>query len=204
MGALSEFSINTFRTQLLGDGARPNRFSISLHFPDLISDAEASRALTFTATAASLPQSTIGVARQHFFGREAKFAGDRVFPPWTITVINDEDFVVRNAFERWSNLMNNYTTNVREPLALHPRTYCADAKVYQYSKNGVPIKAYKFIGMFPTNIDPIRLDWQANDRIEEFNVTLEYQFWETDDSVNATSALSKIGSIFGAVKTLSD
>lgn len=174
------FNIAEFRAAMIGDGARPNLFSVSLTFPNVASSPIASQKLTFMAHAAQLPASTMGVARQHYFGREVKFAGDRVFQDWSISVINDEDFIIRNAFEKWSDKLNSHSQNVRAAGAISSLLYTADATVTQFSKTGVPLKTYKFVGMFPSQIDPINLEWGQNDRIEEFGVTFSYQYWDSD------------------------
>jgi hypothetical protein len=174
------FNIAEFRAAMLGDGARPNLFSVSLTFPAVAGSPIASQKLTFMAHSASLPPSIVGVATQFYFGRPVKFAGDRQFPDWTISVINDEDFIVRNAFESWSDKINSHSQNVRAAGAINTNLYTADATVTQYSKVGVPVKTYKFIGMFPNTVDPIQVDWGTNDRLEEFGVTFSYQYWESD------------------------
>jgi hypothetical protein len=174
------FNITEFRSAMLGDGARPNLFSVSLTFPTVATSPIASQKLTFTAHAASLPPSIVGVATQFYFGRQIKFPGDRQFPDWSLTIVNDEDFIVRNAFETWSDKINSHSQNVRAALAISPTLYCCDATVTQYSKKGEAIKSYKFVGMFPNTIDPIQVDWGSNDRIEEFNVTFSYQYWTAD------------------------
>ena len=173
------FNIAEFRSAMTGDGARPNLFSVSLTFPTMVRASNVAEKLTFMAHATSLPPSIEGVATQFYFGRQVKFAGDRQFPDWSLTIINDEDFIVRNAFEAWSDKLNSHTQNVRAAGALSSTIYCADATVTQYSKVGTPIKAYKFVGMFPNTVDPIQVDWGSNDRIEEFNVTFSYQYWES-------------------------
>jgi len=33
--------------------------------------------------------------------------------------------------------------------------------------------------VFPTDVSPIDVDWGSNDTIEEFTVTLSYQWWES-------------------------
>jgi hypothetical protein len=110
--------------------------------------------------------------------------GNRTFTDWTISIINDEDFVVRNAFERWMNGMNSHSLNVRNPLAQTPGSYTVDGEVKQYAKNGDTLKKYKFIGLFPTDVSPIDVDWGSNDSIEEFTVNLSYQWWESvEDNV---------------------
>jgi hypothetical protein len=187
------FNINEFRSQMVGDGARPNLFSFTLIFPSNVGitrKQDSERKLTFMARAASIPQSIMGVARQNYFGREVKFAGDRIFPAWNVNIINDEDYLVRDAFEEWMNSLNNHETNIRRQSALSNFSYTtAQAYVTQYSKVGDPLKSYYFNGMFPTQLDPINLDWGANDRIEEFGVTFEYQYWiaETTPAFGTTA-----------------
>jgi hypothetical protein len=173
------FSVNQFRAQLTGDGARPNLFEVSMPFPAFSSPENAQQKLTFMCKTAQLPGSTIGIAPVQYFGRELKFAGNRTFADWTVTIINDEDFMVRNAFERWINGINSHNFNVRNPIAQAPFSYTVDGEVKQFSKAGSEIKKYKFIGLFPTDITPIDVDWGSNDTIEEFSVTLSYQWWES-------------------------
>lgn len=172
------FSVTDFRSQMVGDGARPNLFEVSMTFPTFSAPGNAATKTTFMCKTAQLPGSTVGVVPVQYFGRELKFAGNRTFADWTVTIINDEDFIVRNAFERWMNGINTHRTNLRNAAALTPSGYTQDAEVYQYGKNGTKIKTYKFIGMFPTDITPIDVDWGSNDTIEEFSVTLSYQWWE--------------------------
>ena len=176
------FSVNEFRSQMTGDGARPNLFEVSMPFPAFASPANAQTKLTFMCKTAQLPGSTVGVVPVNYFGRELKFVGNRTFADWTISVINDEDFVVRNAFERWMNGINSHNLNVRNPLALAPLGYSVDSEVTQFGKQGNTLKKYRFIGLFPTDITPIDVDWGSNDTIEEFSVTLSYQWWDAVDT----------------------
>lgn len=176
------FNISEFRSQLVNDGARPNLFEVEMPFPAFGSPGDAQRKLTFMCRAASLPGSTLGVIPMQYFGRELKFAGNRTFADWSVTIINDEDFVVRNAFERWMNGINSHNLNIRNPIALNPGTYTVDAKVKQYGKKGNVIKTYRFVGVFPTDVSPIDVDWGSNDTIEEFTVSLSYQWWDALDT----------------------
>jgi hypothetical protein len=98
----------------------------------------------------NLPGSTINAVPVQYFGRELKFVGNRTFADWTLTVINDEDFVIRNAFERWMNGINSHSLNVRNPIALAPGGYTVDGEVTQFGKTGDQLKRYKFLGLFPT------------------------------------------------------
>ena len=175
------FNVTEFRANLVGDGARPNLFQVTMTFPAYVTESvSSSQALTFLCKSAQLPGSTVGTVPLFYFGRELKFAGNRNFADWTITVINDENFKVRRAFESWMNGINSHAANLRNGTAGSPSGYSVDAKVEQYDKAGKVIKAYKFVGAFPVDLSPIDLDWGSNDSIEEFTTTLAYQWWETD------------------------
>lgn len=177
------FNVTEFRANLVGDGARPNLFQVTMSFPTFTNDSvNSSQALTFLAKAAQLPGATLGTVPVYYFGRELKFAGNRSFADWTLTIINDENFKVRRAFESWMNAINSHSGNVRSGAATTPTDYSTDAKVNQYDKSGNIIKAYNFVGAFPVDLSPIDLDWGQNDSMEEFTVTLAYQWWETDST----------------------
>jgi hypothetical protein len=177
------FNINEFRSQMQGDGARPNLFEVTLPFPAFALPGNAQTKLTFMCKTAQLPGSTINSVPVQYFGRELKFAGNRTFQDWSVTIINDEDFVIRNAFERWMNGMNSHATNVRNPAASTSTGYTVDGEVRQYGKGGNTLKKYKFVGLFPTDLSTIDVDWGSNDTIEEFTVNLSYQWWEAVDDL---------------------
>lgn len=175
------FNVAEFRANMIGDGARPNLFSVSLVFPTIVPNGTAAgQKTTFMAKTAQLPGSVIGNVPVYYFGREIKFAGNRTFADWTLTIINDEDFLIRSAIESWMNSINSNTSNIRSVNASNPSQYSVDANVTQYGKTGNILKSYKFVGMFPIDLAPIELDWSSNDSIEEYSVTFAYQQWETD------------------------
>lgn len=171
------FNIQEFRAQLQGDGARPNLFDVQLTFPTAINPGAASRKATFMCKTASLPASTLGMVPVPYFGRDVKLAGNRQFQEWTVNIINDEDFTVRNALEKWSAGINSHVGNIRAQWAGNSLGYAVDALVNQYAKTGLKVKTYNFIGMFPIDIAQIDLDWGANDAIEEYSVTFAIQSW---------------------------
>lgn len=172
------FTVNDFRSQLQYDGARPNQFQVYLTFPaNVLGSAAASQKNAFMCKAAQVPSVTMGVAPVYYFGREIKLPGNTSYADWTITIINDEDFLVRNAFENWMNLINSHAGNIRDPSMLTSLGYSVPATVYHYGKTGNIIAQYDFVGMFPTDPSPIDLDWGSNDTVEEFSVTLAYQYW---------------------------
>lgn len=190
------FNVSQFRGQMIGDGARPNLFECAMDGLDVISNfTGAGNKFRFMCRAAQLPGSTINSVPVNYFGRELKFAGNRTFTEWTVTIINDEDFAIRNAFERWMSRINSHVGNLRDAALLNPKDYQTDAEIFQYGKVGDKIKTYKFVGMFPIDLSPVEMDWGANDTIEEYAVTFAYQWWEsigpiasTTDTTSATIA----------------
>jgi hypothetical protein len=175
------FNLQEFRSNLVGSGSRPNLFQVELQFPASAVDADAARLVTFMAEAASLPVDFIGVIPVHYFGRQLKYPGDRRFQPWAIQVINDENFTIRNAFERWLNSLNMHVANMRSPAAAVPIGYCVDAVVKQYAKiGGDPIKEYTMTGAWPSDVSDISLAWELQDTLEKFMITFQYQWWTSN------------------------
>jgi hypothetical protein len=171
-------TISEFKAQLLGGGARPNQFEVELTFPGFVSlGSLAGQKAQFMVMAASLPASRIDVAPAPFRGRFVFTAGERTFDPWTITVLNDTDFLIRNSMEQWQQAINNNITNVG---LTNPSDYQSRALVHQLSRSGDRIKSYTFEGMFPVEVAPIDLAYDANNVIEQFGVTFNYQFWTSN------------------------
>jgi hypothetical protein len=104
-------------------------------------------------------------------------AGDRTFEPWTVTILNDTDFVIRNAMERWMNGINGHQSNTG---LVNPVDYQADLIVEQLDRDGESVKTYNFRGCFPTNVSAIDVNYETNDVIEEFTVDFQVQYWESD------------------------
>lgn len=178
------FNIQEIRSQLVGGGARPSLFQVTLQNPvNAAGDLKSS----FMVRAAQLPASTLGFIEVPYFGRKIKVAGDRTFAEWTVTVTNDEDFLIRNALEEWSHNINTHETNVRGTGGAAPTLYKAQAQVIQYSKAGDALREYTFNGLFPIEISAIDLDWNATDAIEEFTVTFQYDWWEVTGGTTGRS-----------------
>ena len=174
------FNVTEFRANMIGDGARPNLFSVSLVFPTIATNAVAAGQKTsFMAKSAQLPGSSVGTVPMFYFGRELKFAGNRTFAQWSLQIINDEDFIIRNSLESWMNAINSHSGNLRNAAAASSSGYTVDALVTQYGKTGNTLKQYKFVGLFPIDLGAIDLDWGSNDAIEEYSVTFDYQWWES-------------------------
>lgn len=147
--------------------------------------SNAAQKLRFVVQAASLPSFTVQPVVVPYFGREVKFSGDRVFNDWQVTVMNDEDFTVRNAFEAWSNAMNTLISNRLDPN-MWATEYKQTATVLQYGKDGATVRKYDFYGLFPSQVDNIGLQWDAVNQIESFGINFSYDYFVLD--VDAVSA----------------
>ena len=170
-------NINDFKSRLRGGGARANQFKVTLPFPGFAAVGGETSDLAFLCTATGIPGQPIGSVAVDFRGRKLQLAGDRTFEDWTITVLNDTDFKIFKAFERWMNGMNNMTDN--EGLT-NPNDYQVDGFIDHLDRDGNSIKQYVFRGAFPTTLGDIALDYGTNNAIESFDVTLSYQYFETD------------------------
>jgi len=168
--------ITDFKSKLTGGGARPNLFEVELAFPGAVGvDNDTLQKARFLVKAAALPASTVAPIDVPFRGRILKIAGDRTFETWTITVINDVDFSIRSAFEKWMNTINKMNDGTG---LTNPEQYQSDAFVYQLGRDGGILRSYKFYDVFPTNISTIDLSYETTDTIEEFTVELQVQWWE--------------------------
>lgn len=168
--------VDDFKAKLQGGGARPNLFKVNLTFPTFVSGEFADVELaSFMCKAAAIPASNLGIIEVPFRGRILKVGGDRTFDPWTVTVINDRDFKIRNALEQWSNGINQHKANTG---LVNPVDYQADLSVEQLDKDGSVIKKYDFRGCFPSVVSEIELSWDTNDTIEDYTVEFQVQYWE--------------------------
>ena len=171
-------NINEFKSRLKGGGARANQFKVTMPFPGYSSVGGETSDLSFLCTATGIPGQDIPLVSVNFRGRQLKLAGDsRTFGSWNMTILNDTDFKIYRAFERWMNGINNMTDN--EGLT-NPLDYQVDGFIDHLDRDGNSIKQYVFRGAFPTTLGDIALDYGTNNAIESFDVTLSYQYFETD------------------------
>ena len=168
--------ITDFKSRISGGGARPNLFEVELAFPGVVGvENDVLSKARFLVKAAALPASTIAAIDVPFRGRILKVAGDRTFETWTITIINDVDFSIRSAFEKWMNTVNKMTDATG---LTNPADYQKDAIVKQLDRDGSVLRSYKFWDIFPTNISTIDLNYETTDTIEDFTVELQIHYWE--------------------------
>jgi hypothetical protein len=180
------FNINDIRSQLTYGGAKASLFQVQIFNP-ATGVAEAERKTPFMVKATSLPASTLGMIEVPYFGRKVKIAGDRTFEEWSVTVINDEDFLIRNAMEQWSASVNAHQSNISSYAGPASLQYKSTAIVTQFSKAGEPVREYTFNGIYPTSVAAIEMAWETVDQIEEFQVTFAYDWWSVTGGLTRNS-----------------
>ena len=177
----SQKSIEDFKAVLQGGGVRPTMFQVEMTFPDGITPDPtlATNNGVFLIKAAQLPPSTVGVIDVPFRGRKLKVSGDRTFDDWSITVTNDVSFQLRKGFEKWAELIQNMNFALG---ANELNDYFASAVVRQLDRDGNQLRAYRFEGIWPTEVAAIDVDFDSTDTVEEFGVTFKVQYWSAIDA----------------------
>ena len=204
-------TLTNFKSRLEGGGARNNLFEVTLpSFPAAASEFwkqgenEANTKFSFLCKAAQLPASTVASVAVPFRGRELKVAGDRTFEPWTVTIINDEDFGLRSAFEAWMNKLSklNDATGVTNPTS-----YMTNAFVKQLGRGNQKfvgensggesaiLRTYKFYDIFPTNVSAIELSYDSTNTIEEFQVEFQVQYFTIGEQEESAASDDQQGTI---------
>jgi hypothetical protein len=195
MAQIPTRNISQFKSKMIGSGARPNLFEVDVTFPTGVNlavqgdgtgqfDKENFR---FLCKAAALPASTITPIEVPFRGRTLKVSGDRTIDVWTVSVINDENFIHRRAFEAW---MQNIAQYGDHSGLTNPNDYMGNAIVYQLGRSPSNTQGnnttgedanilaqYRFIDIFPTAISEIGLSYDQSNTIEEFTVEFQVQYW---------------------------
>ena len=183
-------TISNFKSQLKGGGARPNLFEVDVTCATGWLD-EAEREFKFLCKATSMPTQTIGSVDVPFRGRILKVAGDRTFEPWSVTVINDESFDIRQSFEQWQELINGITSGNGK---VEPSAYMSQGTIRQLGRTqigsrdpgsaggagqgGDVLYTYTVRDIWPSEIGSIDLSYESSDAIEEFTVTFQVNYME--------------------------
>lgn len=172
---MADINIDKMKSVLTGGGARANYFEASISGLDGL-DTDKSVLIK----AAQLPASIINPITVPFRGRQLQIAGDRIFEPWSITIINDVNMEIRNAFEAWMQQINAHVSNTVTDDS--PASYMKDAIVSQLDRKGNPTKTYDFKGIWPSNISAIDVSYDNENSVEEFTVELQVTYWTSAQS----------------------
>jgi hypothetical protein len=188
---MSVFNVERFKSALVNGGARPNQFAVQISFPTYVSSSSAvANESPFLINIAELPGQVVNPAIVLYRGREVKFSGDRIYAPWTTTILNDTAFTLRNGIEQWMAGMEDLQTKVGRQ---QPSAYQRNIEIFQLDRNGNTLKQYTLLDAFPVDLSPIALDFGANDTISSFTCTWQYQ------SFTISGARGGIGSLIGSV-----
>jgi hypothetical protein len=168
---------------------RPSQFTVNLQFPTLVETAGISNRVQFLCRSADLPESSMGVVEVPYFGRTIKVNGDREFRDWQVRIMMD-DYQIRHGFLAWHNAINTIISNRMDErvVNINPaigNSYKTIATVTSFDKVGPgdidgdgALATYRFDGIFPREIGPVRMDWDAKNQIAEFDVTFSYDWYE--------------------------
>ena len=174
------FSVTEFKSNLKQGGARPSLFKVDFLYPEGITPP--STRAEFLVKATTIPASTVGSYDVFYHGKTIHVAGDRTFDTWDTTIINDEDFGIRNTLEKWMSAISDHSLNTRNKEIFNTSEgkeakYKSTLKVIQYSKAGEELRTYTFVGAWPSALSTINLDWATASEIEEFTCTWVYDSW---------------------------
>ena len=198
-------TLSEFKSRLAGGGARPNLFEVHIaNFPTMVGADWPAEEFNFLCKAAQLPASTVASVPVAFRGRELKVAGERTFDPWTVTVINDENFALRTAFEQWMNKLSklNDATGVT-----NPGSYMTNANVKQLGRgfqaesatntgsNTSVLRTYEFYDIWPSNVSAIELSYDTTNTVEEFTVEFQVQYFAIGVEDGVASSDDQVGAI---------
>ena len=185
--AAADFSVTKFKANLKHGGARPSLFRVIFNYPSGIAKPTPPDQASFLVKTATIPASTIGSYDVFYHGKAIHVAGDRTFDTWDTTIINDEDFGIRNTLESWMAAISNHSLNTRDKSLFNTSggTYRSEGDVARYkstlqvqqlSKAGENLRTYIFKGAWPSALSTINLDWSTQE-IEEFTCTWMYDSW---------------------------
>ena len=184
------FNLDQFRSKLKDGGARPSLFEAELRWPQSVgTGVDAAQASRFMVKIAELPASTVGSIDVGYFGRKIQVVGDRTFTPLSVTVINDEDFIIRRATEEWLDRMSGASSAVSQYRGgSADEGYTTTLSTTQFGRQGDRLRRYDFVGAFPVSVSAIALSWDTPDSIEDYTIEFQYQWWEVAGEIPTRDA----------------
>tara|TARA_R100001082_G_scaffold110758_2_gene91653 strand:+ start:10951 stop:11526 length:576 start_codon:yes stop_codon:yes gene_type:complete len=166
-------NIADFRAKFKG-GTRPNRFRVTGNIPGSgdISDQ------SFLVKAASMPAATMGEIVIPYRGRGLRIPGDRIFEPWTFTMLDDNPSL-REKLITWGDKINSHVENLtKDPSQNDDQVqWTVEMVEHMGTKADSPIRTVTLHNCWPLSISPIDLSMDVADSLSEFSCTLAYDFW---------------------------
>ena len=184
------FNLDQFRSRLKDGGARPSLFEMELRWPQSVTTGvDAATASRFMVKIAEIPASTVAPIQVGYFGRKLNVVGDRSFTNLTVTVINDEDFIIRKALEEWMDRMSGVSSAVSQYRGgSSDGGYTTTLSTTQFGRQGERLRTYDWIGAFPTSVAAVPLSWDDSDTIESYTCEFTYQWWEVAGEIPTRDA----------------
>ena len=186
------FTVSTFKSSIAkqSGGARPALYQIDINGGTGVTGSGFTGNENILCKAASIPPANIAPLAVNYAGRAYKWNGFRTYDNWTVTVINDESFSIRNKMMQWMRVISGKFEGERNSVygdQLQGSTgfYDGDATVKQLSTSGAVLQTYKFDYLWPTEIAGIPVDW-SSDAIQEYTVTFAYDYWTHGSVVSAS------------------
>jgi hypothetical protein len=141
-----------------------------------------------------MPGSTIAPLTVNYAGRAYKWQGFRTFDNWTVTVINDENFSIRNKMMEWMRWLSGKMDGTRDGTYGPPASttsggwFDGSAEVTQVGTDGDPKQTYKMFNLWPTELGEIAVDW-SSDAIQEYTIGFAYDHWSSGTGSATSNSL---------------
>ena len=176
--------LSSFKSALQYGGARSSLFNMTVYVPGTFEGTTMTgvgallQTFHLQCNVSSIPQLTVTPIEKQYFGRTVKIPGDIVYGDLTTTVMNAEDYSVRNAIEKWMDKMNGHVSNKGFS---NNTDWVTDLELIQYSKDGEHLMFYEFIDCWPQTLAEIPLSYDTASDLEQFDVTWAYNYYTTGD-----------------------
>ena len=166
-------NLSSFVGALKDGGTRANQFEVAITGGPMTLPAD----FRFLCRTTSVPTLTIGEVPVPYRGRQIFVSGDRTYEPWSITVLSDRTQQMRAYFEQWQNHIGDIGNRTdRSDIGVQPSKYYANAMVQQKDRNDAILRTYHLYDVWPTTVEGYELNYETNDSILEFAITLRFNY----------------------------
>ena len=179
MAAVGHTSLSKFKSALTYGGARPSLFEFTVTAAPSTVSASLSD-VDLYCNVSALPGITLTPIERQYFGRTVKIPGDLVFADLTTTIINTEEYNVRNEIEKWMEHINSTSDNYGQATIGSVTNFgTGTAKLVHFQKDGKKSMTYEFVDIWPTTLSEIALSYDTASDIEQFDCTWTYNYFTT-------------------------
>ena len=190
MAAVGHTSLSKFKSALTYGGARPSLFEFTVtSTPDGVDNSLSD--VNLYCNVSALPGLTLTPIERQYFGRTVKIPGDLVFADLTTTIINTEEYNVRNEIEKWMEHINSTSDNYGQATIGSVTNFgTGTAKLVHFQKDGKKSMTYEFVDIWPTTLSEIALSYDTASDIEQFDCTWTYNYFTTPLSTGVAQTYS--------------